>query len=405
MKILMINKFLYPNGGSETYIFKIGEYLKSKGTEVQYFGMEHEGRIVGNHAQCYTSDMDFHSGKLQKLLYPFKILYSAEAKKKLLAVLKDMDPDVVHLNNFNFQLTPSIIYAVKKYEKKKGKKITIIYTAHDYQLICPNHMMLVPSTRELCSRCVKGSFFHCVKGKCIHNSGVKSILGSMEGYVYKWLGTYRYLDAIICPSFFMKTQLDNNPMFAGKTTALHNFIDKPPVLEAKPADGEEGYVIYFGRYSEEKGIRTLLQACRKLPHIPFVFAGSGPLEEEVNQLANIRNMGFQSGEALRLLIGKAQFAIIASEWYENCPFSVMEAQMYGTPVLGADIGGIPELILNQKTGILFQQGNALDLQDKIGELWDNKTLCREFSRNCETIRFDTVEEYCEKLFMIYQNRI
>lgn len=405
MKILLINKFLYPNGGSETYIFKIGEYLQSKGHEVQYFGMEHEGRIVGNHAQRYTSDMDFHSGKLQKLLYPFKIIYSAEARKKLLAVLHDMNPDVVHLNNFNFQLTPSIIYAVKGYERKTGKKIPLIYTAHDYQLICPNHMLLVPSTRELCRRCIKGKFIHYSRGKCIHNSRIKSILGSMEGYLYRILGTYRHLDVVICPSFFMKAQLDNKQLFNGKTIALHNFIDRTEDTEATAAAGGESYVLYFGRYSEEKGIRTLLDACGKLSHIPFVFAGSGPLESEVDKIANIRDMGFQTGDALRRIIRKAQFAIIASEWYDNCPFSVMEAQMYGTPVLGADIGGIPELIQDNKTGIMFQQGNTQDLQDKIKFLWDNEPLCREFSQNCENIKFDTVEEYCNKLMKIYQSCI
>ena len=149
MKILMVNKFLYPNGGSETYIFKLGEQLQKEGHEVQYFGMEHEGRIVGNHAECYTSNMDFHTGKLQKLLYPFRIIYSREAKKKITVVLRDFQPDVVHLNNINFQLTPSVIYAVRDYEKKSGRKIKLVFTAHDYQWVCPNHMMRIPSTGEI----------------------------------------------------------------------------------------------------------------------------------------------------------------------------------------------------------------------------------------------------------------
>ena len=118
MKILIVNKFLYPNGGSETYIFKIGRQLQEMGHEVQYFGMEHEGRIVGNRAESYTSNLDFHTGKLQKFLYPLKIIYSAEARKKIRRVLEDFDPDAVHLNNFNFQLTPSILYEIRKYEKR-----------------------------------------------------------------------------------------------------------------------------------------------------------------------------------------------------------------------------------------------------------------------------------------------
>ena len=90
MKILFVNKFLHPNGGSETYIFKLGDYLKSIGNEVQYFGMEHEGRCVSNNAEQYTTDMDFHTtSKLKKLTYPLKTIYSAEAKRKINIVLND----------------------------------------------------------------------------------------------------------------------------------------------------------------------------------------------------------------------------------------------------------------------------------------------------------------------------
>ena len=142
MKILMINKFLYPNGGSETYIFKLGDYLKSQGHEVQYFGMEHEGRCVGNRVNAYTSDMDFHGGnKLSKLTYPLKTIYSSEAKKQIRKVLDDFKPDICHLNNFNYQLTPSIILEINNWRKTGNKKCKIIFTAHDYQLVCPNHMV------------------------------------------------------------------------------------------------------------------------------------------------------------------------------------------------------------------------------------------------------------------------
>ena len=152
MKILMINKFLHPNGGSETYMFRLGECLKKFGHEVQYFGMEHEGRCVGNAMNAYTSDMDFHNGsKLSKLVYPIKTIYSYEARKKLRLVLEDFDPDVCHINNFNYQLTPSIIVELQKW-REDGHSCRIIYTAHDYQLICPNHMCRNPVTEELCEK-------------------------------------------------------------------------------------------------------------------------------------------------------------------------------------------------------------------------------------------------------------
>ena len=127
MKVLFINKFLYPNGGSETYIFKLGEYLQQQGHQVQYFGMEHKGRCVGNRVEAYTTDMDFHtSSKLVKLTYPLKTIYSREARIKLRKVLDDFCPDVCHLNNFNYQLTPSVIWEIVKWRKQTGRKCRIV---------------------------------------------------------------------------------------------------------------------------------------------------------------------------------------------------------------------------------------------------------------------------------------
>nr|WP_308624373.1 glycosyltransferase family 4 protein [uncultured Eisenbergiella sp.] len=402
MKVLIINKFLYPNGGSETYIFEIGKQLERMGHEVQYFGMEHEGRIVGNHAESYTSDMDFHSGKLQKLLYPFRIIYSVEARKKLRRVLEDFGPDAVHLNNFNFQLTPSVIYAIKAYEKKHGKKITIIYTAHDSQLVCPNHLMQNPISGEACTKCMESGLGNCVKDRCIHGSRSKSLLGAMEGWLYKRLRTYGYIDKIICPSIFMKCRLQTESALREKLVVMPNFIN----MEAVKGDiwEKENYILYFGRYSVEKGIGTLLKACKKNDRIPFVFAGDGPLAGEVNSCSNIENRGFLKGNKLFDTIRKAQFTIIPSECYENCPFSVMESIACKTPVLGADIGGIPELIEQGVTGELFHSGDETDLCNKIQKLWGEKKKLSEYSENCGAKRFDTVEAYCEKLLFLYQGR-
>lgn len=395
----MINKFLYPNGGSETYIFKLGEYLQSQGHEVQYFGMEHEGRCVGNRVNAYTSDMDFHGGsKLAKLTYPIKTIYSSETRKKIRQVLDDFQPDVCHLNNFNYQLTPSMILEIKKWEKQSGHKCKIVFTAHDYQLVCPNHMLNNPNTHENCEKCLGGHFMNCTKGKCVHGSTAKSAVGTMESYFWKMNGAYKHIDTMICCSEFMKSKMDSNPLFARKTVAIHNFIDK---VEWKDVQKKE-YVLYFGRFSDEKGIGTLLKVCKELPDIQFVFAGTGPLEETVNGISNIKNVGFQKGEALEKLIREAQFSIYPSEWYENCPFSVMESQMYGTPVLGANIGGISELIQVGNTGELFESGNKGELKKQIQKLWNDRKLIAQYSENCKDISFDTIAEYYEKLMAIYQ---
>lgn len=398
MNILMVNKFLYPNGGSETYMFKLGEYLETQGHKVEYFGMEHEGRCVGNSINAYTTDMDFHEGsKISKLTYPLKTIYSKEARKKIRLVLDDFKPDVVHLNNFNYQLTPSIILEVRKWEKQTKHKVKIIFTAHDYQLICPNHMMNNPATRQNCEKCVGGHFFCCMRGKCIHGSTVKSAIGMAEAKFWKWKGVYKKIDTMICCSEFMKSKMDTNPIFKDKTVALHNFIDNVEEKETEKKD----YVLYFGRFSEEKGIGTLIKACKELPNVEFIFAGTGPLEGELSNIPNVKNVGFKSGEELEQLIREARFSIYPSEWYENCPFSVMESQMYGTPVLGAKIGGIPELIQEGKTGELFESGNYKELKDKVTKLFQNKKVVEDYSVNCRNIEFDTVEEYYKKIINYY----
>ena len=398
MKILMINKFLHPNGGSETYIFRLGDYLKSQGHEVQYFGMEHTGRCVGNRVNAYTSDMDFHGGsKLSKLTYPIKTIYSSEARKKLRLVLEDFRPDVCHLNNFNYQLTPSILLEIAKW-KREGHPCRVVYTAHDLQLVCPNHMCSNPNTGENCEKCLGGHFLNCMKGRCIHGSLAKSAVGTLEAMLWNGCGVYKNIDVIICCSEFLKTKMDTNPLFSGKTVAIHNFVDRISYEKAEKKD----YVLYFGRFSREKGIDTLIQVCKALPEIPFIFAGTGPLEEEIAGVPNIQNVGFQRGQALETLIREARFSICPSEVYENCPLSVMESQMYGTPVLGANIGGIPELIEPGKTGELFESGNAAQLKEKIQALWKNRELTDRYSENCADVRFDDVARYTETLMKLYK---
>ncbi len=398
MKILMINKFLYPNGGSETYIFKLGQELKRQGHEVQYFGMEHADNCVGNTAESYTTNMDFHAGSsLTKLLYPVKTIYSAEARKKIRLVLEAFQPDVCHLNNFNYQLTPSIILEIKKWEKETGQDVKIVLTAHDGQLVCPNHMMRNPNTGAICEKCLHSSSWNCMRERCIHGSLAKSAIGTMESLFWKWMGVYRQIDTIICPTRFMKTKLDSNPLFVPKTVVMHNFVE--PVLQKETV--KKDYVLYFGRYSEEKGIRTLLSVCRELPDVRFIFAGSGPLEQELNGTENVHNVGFQKGEALAQLIREARFSVYPSEVYENCPFSVLESLMHGTPVLGANIGGIPELITVGETGELFESGDSHGLKKQIEALWRDPELTQKYSRNCAASKLDSVAQYAEKLLRYY----
>ena len=159
----------------------------------------------------------------------------------------------------------------------------------------------------------------------------------MEAEFYQCRGTYEKVDTIIAPSEFMNRTLSHNPQLAGRIVTLHNAVNVMSNRAALEEKKKERYVLYFGRYSEEKGIRTLLEVTRQLPDIPFVFAGQGELEEAVDAETNIRNRGFLSGENMTDMIRGAAFTVFPSEWYENCPYSVIESQLAGTPVLASDL--------------------------------------------------------------------
>ena len=262
MKILMVNKFLYPRGGAETYMLRIGEELTRRGHQVEYFGMYDEKNTVGNAEGLTTVNMDFHASGAEKLLYPFRIIYSGEARRKMRQVIDRFHPDIIHFNNINFQLTPSVILAGAE------KNIPMVQTVHDLQMLCPNHMMMEFGTWKLCEECSgKKCKMACVRKKCIHGSRAKSLIGAIEGTIYTSSHVYDRVARYICPSRFMEKKLLSVPRYAGKTTMIHNFLSKTAEINAPKGD----YVLYFGRLSEEKGIDRILAACRLLPEIPFDF--------------------------------------------------------------------------------------------------------------------------------------
>ena len=161
----MVNKFLYRVGGCENYMFGLADSLKKNGHEVQYFGLKNEKNIVGNDFNLYVDSYDD-----KKIFNPLSIVYNKKAKKLMSKLLDLYKPDVVHMNNIYYHLTPSIIDACKE------KGVPVVMTVHDYQLVCPNHMLYRFDINDVCEQCVKErSSKGCKQNKCIKNSKLKSI--------------------------------------------------------------------------------------------------------------------------------------------------------------------------------------------------------------------------------------
>lgn len=151
---------------------------------------------------------------------------------------------------------------------------------------------------------------------------------------------------------------------------LYNFY--PLLSQSNPNTRKGNYLLFYGRLAPEKGVMTLINTWKRLPkNIRLKIIGEGAMsamiknELKVNNLSNIEFLGFRKGEELFDYIRNASFVLVPSEWYENNPLTIVEAYSSGKPVIGSNIGGIPELILEGKTGYLFSMGDSAELEDKI----------------------------------------
>jgi len=270
------------------------------------------------------------------------------------------NPDVVHLNNFAHQISPSILDVFCKH------KIPTVMTIRDYKLICPCYTML--SNGKPCENCKNGKYFWCFLNKCTKKSYSKSLLNTIEMYLHhKLLHIYDKIDVFIATSNFLRKK-HFEMGFRGETVHLPNFVfieDYLPQYIWK-----EKSIVYFGRLSQEKGLFTLLKAVKGLD-IRLKIIGTGPIREALEQkaknegLANVVFKGYKLGEDLKKEIGVSMATVVPSEWYEPFGLTVIETFALGKPIIGARFGGISELVKEGQIGFTFEPGNADDLREKI----------------------------------------
>ncbi len=362
MRILLINKFLYPKGGDAIGTLTTGKILEAHGHEVVFWGMNHTENPEYPYKDYFISQVDYEGsiGFSVKARAAMNVLYSFEAKKKMAALLKNFQPDIVHLNNFTHQISPSILDVIKDHH------IPVVMTMHDYKMVCPTYGMLCRG--KVCERCKGERFYHCGINRCTKGSLFKSMVNVAEMYLHhRVLHIYDKIDFYISPSRFLKNKVAEMGL-KGEVVYLPNCVD---VSEFEPGfEGQGKSIVYVGRLSHEKGIETLIEAVNGI-NIKLKVIGDGPLrgylEEKIKARAitNVEFLGYQTGQDLHSEIRNSMFLVIPSEWYENNPLTVIEAFALGKPVLGARIGGIPELVRDWETGLCFQSGDVEDLTKKL----------------------------------------
>ena len=398
--LLSINNYYYRRGGAEVVFLEQNEIFEQLGWRITPFSMKHDKNEPTEWQNYFVNEIEYGAsyGWRNKIINALKIIYSWEAKNKLQTIIDTIEPDVAHLHNIYHHLSPSILPLLKK------NGIPAVMTLHDLKLLCPSYLML--DADGVCEKCKGGHVYNVVTNKCMKQSFPLSSLIFMETLVHRMSKIYKKnIDAFVLPSQFYLNKFVEWGWEPDRLIHIPNFVNTT-VLKPDYRPGE--YFVFFGRLSKEKGVRTLIQAASEA-NVELKIIGRGPLEEELKVLAaslgaNVSFLGFRAGAALHQVISNARAVVLPSEWYENAPMSIMESYALGKPVIGANIGGIPELIRDGETGITFESGNIESLVMSLIQFkrMKNSAVAEMGKSARQWVEAEyTVEKYAERLLSLY----
>ena len=394
--ILNISQNHYVRGGSDRYFFILAELLRKHGHQVIPFTAANSKNEPSEWERYFPRGADFEKPGIGDL---FRFLYSRDAVKSIQKLLSNANVDIAHFHIYHGKLTASILDNIKK------SGIPLIQTLHDYHLTCPVCTHLVND--KICEACEGKHFWRALPKRCNRRSFARTALSVTESYVSRFLGSVDQFDHFISVSHFHRKKMIQYGVPENKISTVHNFTD---VSDIVPNFSVGEYVLYFGRVDRSKGILTLIKAAAPLKHIPLYIAGEGPAMSEVQQLIeengceHIHLLGFKQGDELRELILNSICTVLPSEWYENCPMSILESFAYGKPVIGTTIGGIPELIENEVDGFLIPPGEHELLRDRLLWMYEHKNEVVEMgkaARKKMETKFNADIHY-EKIMDVYR---
>jgi len=404
MKILLINNHYKIFGGSDRVFQNQMSLLKSYGHQVYYIVTDEQVSQNDGEGLILRKKRLSEQTEFEKISNVVDFFYSSKSKKKFDQFIKRVAPDVAHLHIYYGLLSNSIISSLK------SAKIPLAMTMHEYRRICPAYTM-IDGKGNICHRCEGRNYFSTVARKCIKGSYMLSFMASMEAFFRdRFYSLENNIATFIMVSNFIKNiHVKYVPSLENKSEVIYNFLN---LKEYDPQFIRGDYFLYFGRLSSEKGLTTLIDSFEKLPELKLKIVGSGPLQNTLKRKAdglnNVSMISHTSGDELKTIVSNSSFVVVPSEWYENNPMSIIEAQALGKPVLGAKIGGIPELVINDRTGFLFESNNMVSLLDSIRKAYSidsNKYLeLSNNSRNFAIKNYDS-KGYYRKIMNVYDEII
>ncbi len=389
MKILHVNKFLYRRGGAESYMLDLAQEQRAQGHQVTFFAMAHPDNEPDPNDDLFPARMELNPpppGLGARLRTAGQVLYRRDARLGIDAVLERDRPDVVHLHNIYHQLSPSILRPIAR------RGVPAVMTLHDYKLACPTYQFL-DAEGQICEACLPGKFRNATLKRCNGGSLAGSALATLELNVHRATHAYDAVDALICPSEFLRDKMVQGRVYPDRLVHLPNFCD---VSRVAPATAPGTGVLYAGRLSAEKGVDVLIDAAERLPRdVAVTIAGDGPeraaLEARAARLGlgeQVRFLGRVPGAQVHDLMRAAAVVTVPSRWYENQPMTILEAFGCGRPVVGTRLGGLPELIHEGVTGRLVPHDDADALARALSDLVADPVAAHELGRQARAATDD-----------------
>jgi glycosyltransferase involved in cell wall biosynthesis len=384
VRVLQANKFHYAKGGAERYYLDLSRKLEERGHTVVPFAMKHPRNEATPYERFFVREVDYHGGLGlgRKLAEAVRTVYNRETVRQVNTLVAEVRPQIAHLHNIYHQLSPSLISALHRLG------VPMVQSLHDYKIVCPGSLFMAGG--EICERCKGGKYYHALAQRCLLQSSAASAVGVVEAMVHAVLKTYRKIALFLCPSQFLLDKVAEHGVPREKLVHFPYFL---PLDGYRPHFAESDYFIYLGRLSREKGIGTLFDALRlrKNGKLTCRVLGEGPSEQDLRRkavewgLSRVEFAGYLEGGWLHEAIRGAAFTVVPSEWYENLPFSVLESFALGTPVVGARIGGIPEMVLDDATGFTFTSGDSTALAERLEWMEEHPERVVEMGRQARTL--------------------
>lgn len=410
MKILIIDTFHYPRGGSSLYALSLSKLLRDNGHKVFHFAMAHPKSLPSETEKYWVSFIDYPE-LLEKGLIKggFTVLrrtiYSRESARNLRKLIADFGPfDIAHINNIMHHLTPSV------FDPLVENKIPIVWTLHDFSVLCPNTFFFNERLGANCTRCLGGGFrfLNAPIARCKKGSFSASAMACIESISHMIFKRWEKPDLFIVPGGFHLSMLLKAGFKSERIEIVQNFVQDGGHPERETVF-RNPYALYAGRLSPEKGLESAIVAWKKLPaEYSLKIAGSGPSENKLKSLAegaeNIEFMGFIQPDKLSELRRGALFAIVPSVCLENAPLTILESFSDEVPVLASNIGGIPDIVDDGENGILFEPGNSEDIASHALLLFAEPEKCAELGKNARKkyLAEYTPERHFKKLETIYR---